>query len=170
MKALFNTIGKYIDKLEKVCLGGSVIAIILMMLLVTADITGRKLFDMPIPGSLELIEDYLMIALVYLAISYVYIEGGHVRVTLFRRFIPESIKTPIDVVLSIISLMFFLILTVRGWMTTVRAFKFGELSSSILAYPLAPAYFILTLGSALLCLRILETVISPGKIKWEEEI
>lgn len=170
MKALFKSIGRFIDKVEKLCLGGSVVAVILMMLLVTADITGRKLFGMPVPGSVELTEDYLMISLVYLAMSYVYTEGGHVRVTLFRRFIPESMKTPIDVLLSLMGLVFFLIMTVRGWITMIRAIQFGEFSSSVLAYPLAPAYFILALGSALLCYRILETVISPEKIKWEEEI
>jgi len=168
MKALIRFFGKFIDLLEKVCLAGSVLTVILMMLLVTADVLGRKFFHQPVPGSVEITEDYLMIALVYLAMSYVYTQGGHVRVTMFRRFIPGFLKLPVDTLLNLFALLFFVILTVRGWTTTLRAFKFQEFSSCILAYPLAPAYFILTLGAALLCVRILETIISPGKIKWEE--
>lgn len=160
--------GRFLDLIEKICITGSVFCVIIMMLLVTADVTGRKFFHQPIPGSVEITEDYLMVALVYLAMSYVYTQGGHVRVTLFRRFIPGSIKLPVDTVLNLFALLFFVILTARGWATTLRAIKFHEFSSCILAYPLAPAYFILTLGGALLCVRILETIISPGRIKWEE--
>lgn len=168
MKAFIRFFGKFFSSLEKVCLAGSVFTVILMMLLVTVDVLGRKFFHQPVPGSVEITEDYLMIALVYLAMSYVYTQGGHVRVTMFRRFIPDLLKLPVDILLNLLSLIFFVILAVRGWTTTLRAVEFHEFSSCILAYPLAPAYFIMTLGAALLCVRILETIIWPSKIRWEE--
>ncbi|MGQ9825116.1 MAG: TRAP transporter small permease [Desulfotomaculales bacterium] len=168
MKSFFDLLGKLIDLIEKICLAGSVVSVIAMMLLITTDVIGRKFFHQPIKGSVEITEDYLMIALVYLAMSYVYTEGGHVRVILFRRFIPNFIKLPLDTVLNLLGLLFFVLLAWRGWATTLRAIQYREFSSCILAYPLAPAYFILTLGAALLCVRILETIISPEKIKWEE--
>ncbi|MDD2737224.1 MAG: TRAP transporter small permease [Desulfuromonadaceae bacterium] len=169
MKILFKVIGEVINRIEKICLAGSVFALIATIILVNADVFGRQVLDMPIHGSLEIIEDYLMIALVYLSMSYVYTEGGHVRITLFRKFIPGFIKRPLDVALSVVSLLFFILLTVRGCVVTLRAFQFCELSSCVLAYPLAPAYLILALGSALLCIRILQTIIDPSKIKWDEE-
>ncbi|WP_353928707.1 TRAP transporter small permease [Desulfofundulus kuznetsovii] len=139
-----------------------------MMLLVTADVTGRKFFGQPIPGSVEINEEYLMVTMVYLAMSYVYIQGGHVRVTLIRRFLPQVFLKVIDPCLNALGLAFFSLITYFGWQKTATALKFKETSSCILAFPMAPAYFLLTLGAALLCVRIIESIVQPAKIKWEE--
>lgn len=169
MKKAINILGKIVDLIEKICMGLSTASVIAMMLLVTTDVTGRKFFDAPVPGSVELIEDYLMITLVYLAMSYVYTQGGHVRVVLFRKFIPVHLRSPVDVVLNVLAFVFFALVAGGGLSTALRALKFKEYSSCILAYPMAPAYFILTLGSIFLCIRIFETIISPQKINWHEQ-
>ncbi|HHW43510.1 MAG TPA: TRAP transporter small permease [Desulfotomaculum sp.] len=164
---IVKAVGKAVDFIEWICMTCSVISVLVMMLLVTADVVGRKFFHHPIPGSVEINEEYVMIALVYLAMSYVYKEGGHVRVTLFRHFIPGPVKTVVDTGLNILGLLFFALIVLLGWQTSLRAIRFQETSSCLLAYPMAPAYLILTLGAALLCIRILETIVSPRKIKWE---
>ncbi|WP_027717509.1 TRAP transporter small permease [Desulfovirgula thermocuniculi] len=168
MKKFFAYLGKAVDLLEKACMTGSVLSVISMMLLVTADVTGRKFFRHPIPGSVEINEEYLMVTLVYLAMSYVYVQGGHVRVTLFRRFLPPSFLRAIDPCLNALGLLLFALIAFYGWQKALKAWRFGETTSCILGYPLAPAYFLLTLGAALLCVRIAESVLRPGKIKWEE--
>ncbi|SHJ79686.1 TRAP transporter small permease [Desulfofundulus thermosubterraneus] len=168
MNNFINALDKVIGLIEKICMAGSVLSVVLMMLLVTADVTGRKLFNHPIPGSVEINEEYLMVSIVYLSMSYVYVQGGHVRVTLFRRFLPGPFLKLIDPCLNIFGLFFFSLITFFGWEKTLTAMQFGETSSCILAYPLAPAYFLLTLGAALLCLRIAESIFLPAKIKWEE--
>ena len=163
-----SSIGKVIDFIEKICAAVSVVSVVLMMLLVSADVIGRKFFQHPIPGVVEIVEEYLMIAVVFMAMSYIYLKGGHVRVTLFRRFFPEKVKLPLDIIINILGLIFFALIAVEGWQTTVRAVRFHETSACILDYPLAPAYFIMTLGVALLCVRIIETIFSPSKIKWDD--
>src|SRR5690606_41095253 len=40
----------------------------------------------------EFTEDYLMVSLVFLTLSYVYTVGGHVRVTLFEKRIPARVN------------------------------------------------------------------------------
>lgn len=168
MRNFFSYLGKAIDLVEKVCMTGSVLSVIFMMLLVTADVMGRKFFHHPIPGSVEINEEYLMVTLVYLAMSYVYVQGGHVRVTLFRRFLPPALLKVVDPCLNALGLLLFSLITFFGWQKTVKAWRFGETTSCILGYSLAPAYFLLTLGAALLCVRIAESVFRPAKIKWEE--
>ncbi len=168
MRSVLSILGKAIDVLEKTCAALSVCSVLVMMLLVTADVTGRKFFNHPIPGVVEITEEYLMIALVFLAMSYVFMQGGHVRVVLFRRFFPERVKLPLDIFLNFLALVFFALIAIMGWQTTLRAVRFGEFSACILAYPLAPAYFLLTLGSALLCVRIIQAIFIPSSVKWEE--
>src|SRR5690606_25262843 len=59
------------------------VSLILMMVLTTFDLLSRKFLDCSVPGLYEFSEDYLVVSLVVLALSYVYAIGGHMRVTLF---------------------------------------------------------------------------------------
>ena len=145
--------------LENICVWGSVISLLTIMGLTTFDVLVRKIFDYSIPSLYEFTEDYLMVGLVFLSLSYVYQRGGHVRVTLFLKFIPRPVQGGLDKILDFFALVLFLLIMVKGWENTVRAFQFSEVSSSLLAYPLAPALLLVPLGSALLCIRIAHSII-----------
>lgn len=165
----FNLLDRAIALIEKIFLGISVLTTFGMMLFITADVVGRAVFNHPIIGCVEITEDYLMVAVFFLAMSYVYITGGHARITMLQRHFPPKIKLAVEVFSGLVCLIFFGLITYGGWVTTKRAFLFHEYSSSLLAYPLAPAYLLVVLGSGLLCLRILQAVFVPGRIKWEDE-
>lgn len=171
MTGVKSEAGKFatiIALIERICTTLSVASVIVMAVFITIDVTSRKLLDKPITGCFEITEDYLMVALVFLSLSYVYRQGGHVRVTLFLNYLPSSLMRPLNVLLGIMGLGFFGLVAVLGWKTTMRAIEFKEFSSSVLAYPLAPAYFMVALGSALLCVRIIEGIIWPSRIEWED--
>ena len=150
-----------VEFMEKICLAGSSCAMLLIMLVTTFDLLARKLIDYSIPSLYELTEDYLMVSLVFLSMSYVYSVGGHVRVTLLEKHFPPSIKRPLQKFLLLLALILFGLITLKGWEVTVRAVEFQEVSNSVLAYPLAPAFFLVPLGSGLLFLRILQSLFSP---------
>src|SRR5512139_3424236 len=154
-----------IDFIEKVFLAGGFVCILAIMFLTTFDLLWRKLFDYSIPSLYEFTEDYLMVGLVFLTISYVYTIGGHVRVTLFEKHYPPSFKRPLEIVLKFLGFVLFFLIMVKGWEVTVRAWDFMEVSSSVLAYPLAPAFFLVPLGSALVCIRIVQSFFT----RWESE-
>lgn len=145
-----------VNIIETICLYVSLVATFAMMFFVTIDVIARRLFQRPITGVVEISEDYLMVALVFLSLSTVYTHGGHVRVTLFLKYIPNYIQRPLNLLLNLASLLFFLLVAAKGWQVTLRALRFKESSNSLLSYPLAPAYFLVVIGSVLLCLRILQ--------------
>ena len=66
------------------------------MVLTTFDLLSRKFFNYSIPSLYEFTEDYLMVGLVFLTISYVYTAGGHVRVTIFEKYYPPYFKGPLE--------------------------------------------------------------------------
>lgn len=111
-----------------------------------------------------------MVALVFLSISYVYKAGGHVKVDLLEKHFPNFIKIPLHKFLNLWALVFFVLIALKGWDVGVRAYQFQEVSSSILAYPLAPAYFLVPLGSALTCFRIIEAIFSGESKEAEHEL
>jgi TRAP-type C4-dicarboxylate transport system permease small subunit len=162
-----NAIDRIFNAAERVLILGSCISILTIMFLTTFDVLARKLFDYTIPSLYELTEDYFMVMLVFLSISWVYYKGGHVRVTILEKYMPEGLKVPLEKILKVPALVLFLLITVKGWEVGVRAFEFGEVSSSVLAYPLAPAFFMVPLGSAFLCGRIIQSFFLPSEKKEE---
>jgi TRAP-type C4-dicarboxylate transport system permease small subunit len=146
---------KIIEGIEKICLAGAILSALAIMLLTVADVILRKMAGTAIFGLYGITEEYLMVALVFLSISYVYSKGGHVRVTLFEKYIPRHAKLIIDKIIEIMALSFFLLLAVAGWQAAFEAWEFNEISSSGLGYPLAPAIFMVFLGCAATSLRIM---------------
>ena len=155
-------LNRFIDFAEKICLLGSAVSILLIMFLTTFDVFLRKLTTSSVPSLFEFTTDYLMVALVFLSLSYVYKTGGHVRVTLFTGIIPHIIKTPLNRIKDGLGLIFFALIAVAGWKNAMLAYDFQEVSSSLLAYPLAPAFFLVPVGAGLTCIRIFQTLISPS--------
>ena len=153
-------ITKLIDLLEWIWMAGSVISLLLIMVLTTVDVFLRKLSAYSVPGLFEMVSDYFMVALVFLAISRVYRMGGHVRVTLVERALPESGQRMLQKAMDVVAFLFFLLVAVMGWQSARTAMVFGEVSSSVLAYPLAPALFIVPAGAGLTCLRALQSLFS----------
>lgn len=138
---------------------GSAVALLSIMGLTFIDVALRKATHVSIPGLYELTEDYFMVGLVFLSMGYVYRTGGHVRVSLFQRLIPRWLRRPLEVVIGLLALGFFGLMAVMGWQAAQSAWEYHELSSSVLAYPLAPALFMVPLGAGMTCMRILENII-----------
>lgn len=156
-------IAKFIDTLEWIWMAGSVVSLLLIMALTTVDVLLRKFSAHSVPGLFEIISDYLMVALVFLAISRVYRMGGHVRVTLVERAIPEAGQRVLRKAMDVVAFLFFLLVAIMGWQSARTAMLFQEVSSSVLAYPLAPALFIVPAGAGLTCLRALQSFFSRAR-------
>jgi TRAP-type C4-dicarboxylate transport system permease small subunit len=154
-------VSRVVGWLENACLVGSAVALLSIMLLTTLDITLRKMTDLAVPGLYDLTQEYMMIAVVFLSISYVQRVGGHVRVTLFQDLIPEAARRTIQKVLDVIALIFLVMVAMAGWKAGVEAWRLNETSASVWSYPLAPALFMVPLGCGLASLRTLLSLLMP---------
>jgi len=156
---------KVLAFVERIFVVAAGISMVLMMLFTTFDLLSRKLFNYSIPSLYEFTEDYLMVSLVFLTISYVYAQGGHVRVTLLEKYLPLRFKKIWEKVHQLMALALFFLIAVKGWDAAFRAYEFNEMSNSILAYPLAPALLLVPVGSAMLCLRIIQVIFNGLKLE-----
>ncbi|MBE0593588.1 MAG: TRAP transporter small permease [Gemmatimonadales bacterium] len=154
-----QVLNRVLGILERIFVFAAGVGLILMMLLTTFDLLSRKFLDFSIPSLYEFTEDYLMVSLVFLTLSYVYLVGGHVRVTLFEKFIPRRVNAVWQRIHKAMTLVLFALIAVKGWEAAVEAYRFNEMSNSLLAYPLAPALMMVPIGSAMLCLRILQSLL-----------
>lgn len=125
----------------------------LLMLLTTADVTLRYLFNSPIVGGLEMTE-YLMGALFALGISYATLTKGHISVDILHDRFSERTQAVLDSVTGIISIGMLSIVT---WQTFVQAgikYSYGAYSPA-LEIPAFPFFYLLGCGFCFLILTML---------------
>ena len=72
------------------------VATVCMMLLTTADASGRYLFNRPILAAYELTTNYLMIVGVFLALPYAYRQGANIRVTFLVERLGRRARLVVD--------------------------------------------------------------------------
>ena len=86
--AVTSTLAWWLYRIEAILLGFGVFATFAMMCLTTADALSRYALNSPILGALELTEKYLMVAAIFLGLSYAYRGGLFIRVTLLVDRLP----------------------------------------------------------------------------------
>ncbi len=154
-------INKVVDWIEKIALGLSGFAMMMIMLLTSLDVVLRKTVHVSLPALYEFTEEYLMVTAVFLTLSHVYKTGGNVKVTFLSGRIPPAIMGPINQALRVSYLVLFGLMVTHGFTMAAQAWKFKEFSSSVVGYPMAPALFMVPLGAFLVCIRIIQSIIVP---------
>lgn len=156
--------------LENIIMYIASLALVIMTLLITVDSIFRYIFNKPIIGVLEITENILMVAIVYLGLSYTSRGDGHIRIDIFSRKFPDILKRISNTVFNIIALIFFSVIGYQAWKQTVNAIQINQLSSGAVEFPMAPAYFLVVVGAFLLAIRLLMEAIKQLFKENEEKL
>lgn len=140
----------------------SAAAIIILMLLVTANVIGRYFIRAPITGTPE-IACLLMIVIVFPALAWVALEGKHIKVDFIMNRFPSIVQAITDGIMLIISLGIYAIIS---WRSLLAAMESTDVSS-LLSIPQAPFYWIMAVGWALFSISIIALIIKniAGTVK-----
>lgn len=137
-------------------LGG--VTIIALVLMAVWHVVGRKIFNAPVYGYVDWIEQF-MIVFAFFGLSYCQREGGHIRMDI----VVMRLKGRALWFAEWLSTLFMLILTIAlvygAWMHFDRSFDltrpfFSRDSSIDIALPLWPAKLIVPVSFALLSARL----------------
>jgi len=145
---------KLLNGCETVSTYAAAISTFVMMLLTTADAGGRYIFNRPITGAYEITQNYLMIAGVFLAMSYAYRHGANIRVTFLVDRLPQRVKLVINYFVQLFSMLYGAVLVVATFKQFLRATATGTALSS-LDFPLGPAYLLVPVGLFFMSLLML---------------
>jgi len=140
---------KWIWRCELVLVYASVVATIAMMCLTSADALSR-----PITGAYEITEKYLMVAAIYLGLSFAYRGGVFIRVTFLVDRLPSVPRLVANYAAHLISLLFCLITLIATSQQALRALR-DETMLSALPLLVGPAYALVPLGFLALTLIVL---------------
>ena len=128
-----------------------------MMLLTTADVACRYLFNSPILGSLEIIE-FMVVLVVFFFLGITEREGAHVRVDLVLSTLSSNPRRGLKLFTLLLSLAIMALIT---WMTGIQAMETAELGeySSILHIPKSPFVWAVGLGCLAMCLELVRQIV-----------
>jgi len=132
------------------------IAMCLMAIIVTIDVTGRFLFNKPLRGGIEIVEE-LMVCVIFLLLAYVTETEKHIKVDIFISLIEQKVprlSRMISFVFDMLMLFVLAILTWQGFRGGLQAMGSGEVTDS-LQIPHYPFRFVLMAGFAAAFLSLL---------------
>ena len=131
----------------------SMIAAVMMMFLVTADVFMRRTLNAPILGGYE-IGKVLLVIVVFCGVAYVMSVKGHVVVDSLTRLYPRKLQATVSGIAHFFSLV---IVALISWQSALYGFdmlRVGE-TTVLLRILVFPFIFVVAFGSAVLFLVIL---------------
>lgn len=122
------------------------ISMLVLTGLTTYEVVQRYFFNAPTSWSLEIIE-YLVVVCVYLGMSYSIRKGAHVSVPLLYEKLSERTQKVLDIVTSLLLLLFWLVFLWQTADTAIDYLMRGVRSETLLAFPLFYPMAIVAVGS-----------------------
>ena len=123
--------------------------LVLMMLLTVADVFLRFAFNKPLLGTVELCE-YMMVAVVYLALPLCAVRERNVRVEILAIRLPPKLLALVDVITCFLSLGILALITWQGFLEFNDMLKVKRVSN-MLSVPAYPFHLILAISCLILC-------------------
>jgi len=123
-----------------------------LMLVGVAQIFGRKLFDAPIFGYIDIVE-LAMATFAFLGVAYCQRLGGHVRMEILLSHLRGRTLWMVEALATVVGLIIVAILVYYGYDHFMRAYEYGD-STIDAEYPLWPSKLLVPFAFSVLWLRL----------------
>lgn len=146
---------RMIDAADILLVGIAAASLFVLMLVVVADVSLRYLVNSPLQWSFDVISNYLMPGLFFLAVSHTLKVHAHVSVDLVHNYVAERTRYAFEFACSALAVPVFALCAWFAARITYSDFQSGITASSGLPIPTWSVSFMLPLGFGLLTLRML---------------
>lgn len=144
--------------IEYVLLSIAGVALLAMMVLITANAVGRYLFNAPISGILTLTELYLLIALVFFGLPHLQRDEGNIKVDIISKDFEPLRQELIKIVVRTLILGIFALIAYEAALSTLDLLQRGATRSVVIPLPSYLSWGIFTVGVTVFCLRLIVQV------------
>jgi TRAP-type C4-dicarboxylate transport system permease small subunit len=120
-------------------------SIFIMMFLTTADAIGRYILSVPVTGTYEITENYLMPVAFFLALSHAYRRGFLIRVTFLVDRLPGWFQVIVNHIVQMICILYGVILIVATSRRAIGVIGKGTTLGN-LNFPVWPVHMIVPIG------------------------
>ena len=128
---------RLIDKTSSALCVVSKVFMLAIVVLVAANIIGRKLFNTPVPGTVELVS-YGMLVVMALSMARTTFTGGHVSVSIITGKLPKAVQA----IIGFITLLFSAFIVATATFICVRYIPINFQRGQITDYYKIPFYVI----------------------------
>ena len=136
----------------------TVVCAVLMLLLVSAHVVGRYLWQ-PIPVTYVIVSYWLMMAFIFLSIAQVQRNRTHITITGFTEWLPPYWRTVLTTFGYVVMFAVFLIYGWYAWLFAMDAFHVRQYTEDIINITTWPVAFYIPIGAWTLSLQTLITII-----------
>ncbi len=146
----FDRLKSRIQRLNRWISGMGAFFLIPLMLITSADVIGRDLFDRPVTGAVEL-SGYFLAVFILLGLGYTHQVKGHVEVSIITSRLPRRPRLVLHVLTTLIGLFIFSILVWQGLAVGIRE----RTVSDMLRIPQSPFRILVAVAAFSVCLELL---------------
>ncbi len=131
------------------------LAAVLMVFHVSADVTSRTVFNRPLEGTTELVSAYYMVAIAYLPWAWIARNDGHIKVELFTSFLPPLALEWLGIAVKIVTVLYVSFFVWRATMRAIEQVYAGEVWQAGTKYLLIwPSRWVLPIAGGLMVLYL----------------
>jgi len=154
-EAVLKILGRFLSGLNALAIGLGMIAVFMMILHITLDVSLRFLLNSPIPGTILFVSVFYMIIIVFMPVSAVEQDDGHISVELIYDMLSNRLRQILQFLSLGFSIIVFGALAVRTWQEAVSKYEIGSFTIEAgLWLPTWPTYFVLPIGFGLIILTL----------------
>lgn len=128
-------------------------SVIVAMLVMVIDVIGRYVFNNPLLGSVEL-NRILLVAIVFLGVSYAQLSKAHVRVDLVLSRTSSRLRLILEACALLIALVLFALMLYAAIPVAYNSIIIREYETGVIPFPMWPARVILTIGLFIFVLQL----------------
>lgn len=152
-----KTVSSRLERISALLAYVGALALFVLMVLTTADVVGRYLFNAPILGVFEMTE-FLVLIMIFSFLGYTQSRKTHVSVDLVLAQFPEKIQTIVELFNHAVCLGLMALITWMGFRRALELLEVGEASPN-LGIPDYPFVFFLVLGCGIMCIEYVRDLI-----------
>lgn len=154
----FATLLGGISAIERIMIRVALVMMFAVMMIVTADVFMRYLFNAPFSWAYDLISLYLMAGIFFLGLSQAYASGAHVSVDILQQMFSPTGKRLAEIVTAALALVAFAAMAWLGYERALDAFESKDVMAGAIPWPTWPSIALMPLGAGLLVLRLIVTL------------
>jgi len=149
--------------IERICAIIAGIAALAAMFLVTCDAVMRHLFSAPLTFQTTLTQNYVLVALLLMAMPWGYRTGGFIRLDMLFRVLPALVGQIVLRLGLAASALYIAQLALLSFLHFQKVFLRGDVVMGVIDWPVAPSWVWLPIGLGLLSLRLMLDAVSPHR-------
>lgn len=142
-----RAIGKALSVVVMVLTAFGGVAIMLMMVHIAADVTGRYFFNAPLPATIAIVSNYYMVIAAFIPLALAQKRDMHISVEVAMQMLPQNIQRHAYSLARIYSAAIFLLLTYTSWIQAETKRAAGSYVMELgFKVPVWPGYYLLPIG------------------------